>query len=128
MWLSMQAVSVGLQACVRVCVCVCFCARLCVYMSLCVCVRACARAYLGGSLGDGLVAEGLQGLHGGVVAGGLARASLANELIGPHRQLHVEDLGDGVVVPGEGGPRLEGLRGWTLKTCILCAFKNKHKI
>lgn len=56
--------------------------------------------YLWWPFGDGFVAEGLQGLHGSVVSGCLASASLTDKLMTAHRQLHVEDLRDRVMVPG----------------------------
>lgn len=55
--------------------------------------------YLRRPLGNGFVAQGLQGLHGSVVSGRLAGASLPDELMAPHRQLHEEDLGNRIVVP-----------------------------
>lgn len=55
--------------------------------------------YLRRPLGDGFVAQGLQGLHGSIVSGRLAGASLPDELMAPHRQLHEEDLGNRIVVP-----------------------------
>lgn len=55
--------------------------------------------YLRWPLRDGFIAQGLQGLHGSVVSGCLAGAALPDELMAPHRQLHEEDLGNGIVVP-----------------------------
>lgn len=55
--------------------------------------------YLWRPLRDGFVAQGLQGLHGSVVSGCLAGASLSDKLMTPHRQLHKEDLGNRIVVP-----------------------------
>lgn len=55
--------------------------------------------YLRRPLRDGFVAQRLQGLHGSVVSGCLAGASLSDELVTPHRQLHKEDLRNRIVVP-----------------------------
>lgn len=55
--------------------------------------------YLWWPLRDGFVAQGLQGLHGSVVSGRLAGASLSDKLMTPHRQLHKEDLRNRIVVP-----------------------------
>lgn len=67
--------------------------------------------YLWRPLGDGFVAQGLQGLHGSVVSGRLAGASLPDELVGPHRQLHEEDLGNRIVVPAARGGGRQELQG-----------------
>lgn len=66
--------------------------------------------YLRRPLGNGFVAEGLQGLHGSVVSGRLAGASLPDELMAPHRQLHEEDLGNRIVVPAARGGKQEFFR------------------
>lgn len=58
------------------------------------------RVYLWWPLRDGFIAEGLQGLHGSVVSGCLASASLTNKLMTPYRQLHIEDLRNRIMVPG----------------------------
>lgn len=68
--------------------------------------------YLWWSFGDRFIAEGLQGLHGSIVSGCLAGASLANKLITPHRQLHIEDLRNRVMVPGlDKSPKKKKKRG-----------------
>lgn len=56
--------------------------------------------YLRGPFRDGFIAQGLQGLHSSAVSGCLASASLSNKLVTPHRQLHIEDLRNGIMVPG----------------------------
>lgn len=58
-----------------------------------------ARGHLRWSFRDGLIAECLEGLHGSVVSGSLASAPLPDKLVTPHRELDVEDLGNGIMVP-----------------------------
>lgn len=64
------------------------------FINVCVCV------YLWWPFGDGFIAQGLQGLHCSAVSGCLAGASLTNKLMTPHRQLHIEDLRNRIMVPG----------------------------
>lgn len=65
-----------------------------------------AFVYLWWPFWDRLVAQGLQGLHGSVVSCCLAGASLANKLVSPHRQLHIEDLRNRIMVPGRAKRRI----------------------
>lgn len=56
--------------------------------------------YLWGPFWDGFIAQGLQSLHGSTVSGCLAGTSFSNKLMTAHRQLHIKELGNGIMVPG----------------------------
>lgn len=56
--------------------------------------------YLWWPIGNGFITQCLQGLHGSIVSCCLAGAPLANELMTPYRQLHIEDLRNRIMVPG----------------------------
>lgn len=72
---------------------------------VCLSVCGCVCVYLWWPFRDGFIAQGLQGLHGSAVSGCLAGASLSNKLMTPHRQLHIEDLRDRIMVPGSNKTR-----------------------
>lgn len=66
---------------------------LCGTESLCVCV------YLWWPFRDGFVAQGLKGFHGSVMSCCLPGPTLTNKLMTSHRELNVEDLRNGIMVP-----------------------------
>lgn len=56
--------------------------------------------YLWWPFGNWFIAKGLQGLQSSIVSGCLTGAPLTNKLVTPHRQLHIEDLRNRIMVPG----------------------------
>lgn len=63
-------------------------------------VYTCVCVYLWWPFWNRFIAQGLQRLHGSAVSCCLAGASLADELMTPHRQLHIKDLRNRIMVPG----------------------------
>lgn len=60
-----------------------------------------AAAHLRGLLGNGLVLQRLEGLHGGVVSSSLSSLPFPKKLIVSYRQLNVKDLRHRAMIPKE---------------------------
>lgn len=63
------------------------------------CEGICSLDYLWWSFWNWFIAQSLEGLCGSVVSCCLASSTLSDELMTPHRQLHIKDLRNRIMVP-----------------------------